>query len=38
MAHFWGKGVPQNCSITTIRFENGTITIEEEDKVLFTLE
>lgn len=38
ITHFWGKGVPRNCSITTIRFENGTITIEEEDKVLFTLD
>ena len=36
MAHFWGYGVPKNCSVTIIRFEKGEITIEEENKVLFS--
>lgn len=38
MEHFWGKGLLGNCSVTILSIENGTITIQKENELLFHID
>ena len=35
VASFWQMGVPKNCAVTTVTYENGMWRIVEENKVFY---
>lgn len=37
MANFWGKGLLGNCSVTVLSIENGIVTVQKENEILWSL-